>query len=53
VPILKPDQARGFSFQSVIRFERLETMGGNSANQILYIALTMDTLLGCICYDQI
>jgi hypothetical protein len=32
VPRLKPDQARGFSFQSLIRFERLETIGGNSAN---------------------
>ena len=32
MPILKPDQAGGFSFQGVIRFERLETMGSNSAN---------------------
>lgn len=30
--MLKPDQAGGFSFQGVIRFERLETMGSNSAN---------------------
>jgi hypothetical protein len=54
VPILKPDQAR-FSFQGVIRFERLETMGSNSANIAYRLndghALGMH--LGCICYDQI
>ena len=30
--ILKPTKQADFSFQVVIRFERLETMGGNSAN---------------------
>ena len=33
MPILKPDGA-GFSFQGVIQFERLETLGSNSANLV-------------------
>jgi hypothetical protein len=34
MPTLKPTPEGGFSFQNTIQFERLDTMGSNSANLV-------------------